>query len=59
MPEDKKLQQFTEELNQLLKRYQYGMKPYLNITKDGIVPGLTVVNIPPKKEDLTEKEKIK
>ena len=48
-----KLQQFTKELNQLLKRYQYKLEAALQYSKEGIKPGLSVVDTPP----LPKKEK--
>lgn len=47
-----KLQQFTKELNQLLKRYQYRLEAGLQYTRQGITAGLNIVDTPPppKKE---------
>lgn len=47
---DPKLSQFTEELNELLDRYQYQLKPQLTINSNGILPAVSIVNkIPPRK----------
>ena len=57
-----KLKQFTDELNELLKKYQYQMTPQLNFNKNGITPVLLVIDIvPPKKvePDLTKKDNTK
>ena len=52
---DPKLSQFIEEVNALSEKYQYQLKPQLQITGDGVIPTITVVNeVPPK-----PKEKIK
>ena len=47
-----KLQQFTKELNQLLKHYQYRLEAALQYSKEGIRPGLSIVDTLPssKKE---------
>ena len=47
---DKKLQQFIEELNTLSARYQYQLKAEVTYTSEGILPKITVINVPPKKE---------
>jgi len=54
---DPKLSQFTEELNELLEKYQYQLKPQLHITTDGVTPMISAVNkFPPK---TPSKKKIK
>ena len=45
---DKKLQQFIEELNTLSVKYQYQLKAEINYTPEGILPKLSVINVPPK-----------
>ena len=46
---DPKLSQFTEELNELLARYQYRLQPSLSVTTSGIVPTVSIANaVPPK-----------
>lgn len=48
---DPKLLQFTEELNELLERYQYMLLAQLRVTANGIAPYIATVNkIPPKKK---------
>lgn len=59
LPTDPKVKQYLEELNELNARYQFVLKPVLRITKDGIVPLMNIVNVPPektKKEDKRAKK---
>ena len=44
-----KLQQFIEELNALQDKYQFSINPVLQISPNGVVPGIKIVDkIPPK-----------
>jgi len=52
-----KAEQFQEELQELLNRYQYKLAPFLEYKKDGIYPRLGLVEIVPEKKDLTKKDK--
>jgi len=45
-----KLQQFLDEINSVSKRYQYQLTPILSFTKQGIIPILEVVDVPPEKK---------
>lgn len=47
---DSKLQDFTEELNTLLEKYNYRLEPILNFDRKGITPGLNVANRTPVAE---------
>lgn len=47
-PEKTKLQLFLEELNVLTERYQYALVPTLEIKNTGIVPSISVNDVPPK-----------
>lgn len=50
-PEDKKLNQFRDELQKLLEKYQYKMELSLNYARGGIVPVMQMVNAPPAKKE--------
>lgn len=46
-----KANQFTEELNALLEKYQFVLIPQLQVTVDGIVPTIALNDmVSPKKE---------
>ena len=47
---NKKLQQYTKDLNELNERYQYQLVPILRYSPTEIKPGLDVVDIPPPKK---------
>jgi len=46
-----KAQQFTEELNSLLEKYQYTFTAELDVTVKGVVPILCIRDIIPAKEE--------
>lgn len=44
-----KAKQFSEELNELLAKYQYSLVPKVQYTENGIIPWMAIVEvIPPK-----------
>ncbi len=46
-----KLQQFVEELNVLQEKYLYQVTPALQVTPNGIIPVIKIIDkIPPKTE---------
>jgi hypothetical protein len=52
-----KLQQFLDELNTLQDKYLYQISPVLQVTVQGIIPVIKVIDkIPPKTEELKNKE---
>jgi len=51
-----KAQQFQEELNGLLKRYQYTLIPEIVVTKNGILPQIMIRDIVPAKNTPIVKE---
>jgi len=48
--QNQKAAQFTEELNNLLAKYQYKLVPQLEFTKSGIVPSMALADVIPPKE---------
>jgi len=56
--QDKKLQQFLKELNNLTTKYQYQLKPTLLFTDTGVTPRLTIINVPPKLEKKQKVDKV-
>lgn len=44
-----KAKQFSEELQTLLAKYQYRLIPELDITKNGLVPVISIVDVLPPK----------
>jgi len=57
--QSKKLQQFLKELNELCDEYQYKLQPILNYSQQGIVPTLSVNDVPPKKSKKKPKRRKK
>lgn len=54
-----KLSQFNEELNELLKKYQYTLLPKIRVAEDGIVPWVAIHDvIPPKETPKTKETKV-
>ena len=47
--QDPKLQQFTQELESLLTKYQYQLKAQVAVTSNGITPSIVIVNVIPEK----------
>ena len=48
-----KLDQFLEQLNNLLKHYQYALVPYLKVTESGITASLKVSDRVPSPATMT------
>jgi len=48
---DPKQKQFFEELNELLGKFQYAMKPTLQYNQTGIMPLVSFINVPPPKKE--------
>jgi len=44
-----KTKQFSEELTALLAKYQYRLLPKLQVTEDGMLPTITIVDVLPPK----------
>jgi uncharacterized FlaG/YvyC family protein len=53
-----KLQQFTDELNALLAKYQYKLEPEISVTSKGISPVISIKEVlPPKGKPALKKKK--
>jgi len=50
-----KAKQFSEELTALLSKYQYRLLPKLQVTEDGMLPTIAIVDVlPPKGNPVVE-----
>lgn len=54
-----KLEKFLAALNDLAKDWQYEIKPIISYTKEGILPVLSVTDVPPKRTEKVKKTKKK
>jgi len=51
-----KAQQFTEEFNTLLEKYQYTLDAEIQVTTKGIMPVIIIRDVLPPKGNVTTKE---